>query len=250
MQKSTRNGFLIFFFITTFCSAKGAFCETKTVPTMTILHTTGKVIIDGNLKEWNGNYKVGPFSFDEEVAEVYNAIVYAMWDDENLYLASEIRDPNPLLNIQIPGQSSWNGDAIIIRMSSDPTLMVPLAVKKSSALFIALCWHNHKKDKDYIEACYSVEDNIMLEDYTGCEIKFKPHDDETGYTMEVKIPWKVINPKFHPKAGDRIAFTWEVSLSDANPSDPKRAFQIFLNGGSAGAFRNPEEWGVAVFKGN
>jgi len=79
--------------------------------------------------------------------------------------------------------------------------------------------------------------------------KIKVNLNEKGYTLEAKIPWNLIWPEMAPpQSGDQIAFTWEVSLASNNPSEPKRIFQIFANGGSANSFRSSSDWGLAIFK--
>ncbi len=219
-----------------------------------IVPAAGKITVDGDLKDWNKSGKVGPVTFDEESIEEYNTTFYAMYDKENLYVAAVIVEPHPPYNTNpLKGVGSWGGDAVCFRMSSDPTFSLPLqglgiGQKKCDALFTASLWHNHLDKKDYWEGYYSIEASYKVTDYTGSEVKTLIHTENNGYTLEAKIPWKIINPKFQPKQGDRIALTWEVSIANMNPSEPKRAFQIFGNGGGARAFSDPNPWGIAEFK--
>lgn len=219
-----------------------------------IVPAPGKIKVDGDLKDWDKSRKIGPVTFDEESIEEYNATFYATYDKENFYVAAVIVEPHPPYNTNpLKGVGSWDGDAVCFRMSSDPTLPLPLQgmgveQQKSDALFTASLWYNHLNKKDYWDAYYSVEKSYSVSDYTGLEVKTLISSDEHGYTLEAKIPWKIINPKFQPKPGDRIALTWEVSIADMNPSNPKRAFQIFGNGGGVRAFTDPSQWGVAEFK--
>jgi hypothetical protein len=88
---------------------------------------------------------------------------------------------------------------------------------------------------------------LQKEEMPGIEAAAKAREDRRGYTLEAKVPWKLINPNFRPQPGDRIAFTWEVSIADDNPAEPRRIFQIFANGGGTWAFTTPGLWGEAVF---
>ena len=72
--------------------------------------------------------------------------------------------------------------------------------------------------------------------------------DGRGYVAEIKLPRQVINPGFRPQPGDRLSFTWEINLTNANSTEPARAFQIFLNGGTPSSFRGPRDWGQAIFQ--
>lgn len=239
------------------CLAAEERSEGKTkAGTEVIVPAPSKVVIDGDLKDWDKSGKVGPATFDEEVAEEYNGTFYLMYDKEHLYLAAEIIQPHPPYNtFPFRGVGAWNGDDLIIRMSSNPSLKVPIQMSqeemaKSPDLFTADFWWNHQKKETYWDAYHGIRPDKTLrkEDMPGTEVAVEIREDGKGYTTEVKVPWKVINPNYTPKSGDRIAFTWEVSIGDNNQAEPKRIFQIFANGGGTWAFTNPTMWGEAVFK--
>ncbi len=227
----------------------------KDAPPMRIMPAPKAVAIDGALKDWNTSGKIGPVTFDEEMKDDYNGTFYAMYDADNLYLAATIVEPHlPFNTYPNRGIGAWNGDDLIIRMSSNPALPVPLqgsqeSLKKCPDLFTADFWWNHLKKRTYWDGYLGMDgDHLTTEQMPGITVAVKPAKDGHGYTEEIKVPWKTINPAFHPKAGDQIALTWEVSLAGANPSEPTRAFQLFANGGGSWAFTSPNLWGKAVFK--
>ena len=224
-------------------------------PPMCIMPAPKAVTIDGDLKEWDLSGKIGPVTFDEDSMDDYHGTFYAMYDKDNLYLAAVIVQPHPPYNTYpYKGVGSWNGDDVIIRMSSNPKLPVPIqgseqSMAKSPDLFTADFWWNHQKKLAYWDGYYGMDgDHLTTDKMPGIEVAVKSAKDGKGYTSEIKVPWKLINPNFHPQAGDQIAFTWEISVANNNPSDPARAFQIFANGGGSWAFTNPGMWGKAVFK--
>ena len=222
-------------------------------PPLKIMPAPAPVTIDGDLGEWNLEGKLGPETFDPDVKDDYNATCYAMWDADNLYLAAVIVEPHPPYNtFPVKGVGDWNGDDVIIRMSSNPARAWPIAgspesFQKDPDLFTGSFWWNHLKKRTYW-GCYHGMDiaEVVAEAGAGTQVAVKPAADGKGYTEEIKLPWKTINPNYHPRAGDRIAFSWEISVGSANPGEPGRAFQIFLNGGGSDAFRTPTLWGQAV----
>jgi hypothetical protein len=205
------------------------------------------------LKDWNIAGKIGPVFFDEDAKDEYNGTFYAMYDHDNLFLAARIVEPHPPYNVfPTKGLGDWNGDAVVIRMSSNPALRFPVSMpdaNTSDDLFTASFWWNHLK-KDAFWASYHgmCGPTLSKEQMPGVQTAVKIAADEKGYTMEARVPWKVINSRFHPKPGDRIAFTWEISISNASPAQPSRIFQLFANGGGVSGFRDPRGWGPAIFK--
>ena len=224
-------------------------------PPMKIMPAPAQVTIDGDLGEWNKDGKLGPATFDADSMDDFNATCYAMWDADYLYLAAVIVEPHPPYNtFPVKGVGAWNGDDVIIRMSSNPARKWPIegsqeTLKNDPELFVADLWWNHVKQRTYWDGCHGLMGAMISpEVWTGTASAMKPAADGKGYTEEVKIPWKTINPNFHPKAGDRIAFTWEISIAGANAAEPGRAFQIFLNGGGSWAFTDAGRWGLAVLQ--
>ena len=220
---------------------------------MLIVPAPGPVAIDGDLGDWNRAGKIGPVFFDEEARDEYNGTFYAMYDREHLFLAARIVEPHPPYNtFPFKGFGDWNGDAVAIRMSSNPALRFPVVLPDAATspeLFTASFWWNHLR-KDTFWAGYHGMRGATLrkEQMPGVRAAVRTAAGGKGYTMEVQVPWTLINPGFHPRPGDRIAFTWEASISNASPAQPARIFQLFANGGDASAFRDPHGWGAAVFK--
>lgn len=226
-------------------------------PLMLILPALQPVVIDGDLDEWDKSGKVGPATFDEDVIDEYSATFYAMYDKDYLYLSAVILQPHPPYNLYpFKGMGPWDSDDVIIRMTSNPALDFPISLPKevsdsSSDIFTADFWWNHEKKETYWDSYHGMlvhNKTKRREEMPGVKAEVKIPPDGEGYTMEIQVPWKVINPDFHPRSGDMIAFTWEVSIASGNPSEPKRIFQIFANGGNNWAFMRPDVWGRAVFK--
>ena len=136
-----------------FLCSRGLADEPKKDSQMWIVPRTKAIAIDGSLADWNREGQIGPVWFDEDAKDEYNGTFYAMYDRENLYLAAEIVEPHPPYNtFPARGIGDWNGDAVVIRMSSNPALPFPLTVPDeatSTDLFTASFWWNHLKKEPF-----------------------------------------------------------------------------------------------------
>jgi hypothetical protein len=224
-------------------------------PPLRLMPAPAQVSMDGDLTGWNKDGKVGPLTFDPDSIEDYNATCYAMYDADYLYLAAVVVEPHPPYNtFPVRGVGAWNGDDVILRMSSNPARAWPLvgspdSLKTDPDLFQGDFWLNPQKKRTYWDGYHGMGGPMLPDDqWTGTAVAVKLAADGKGYTEEIKIPWKTINPNFHPKAGDRIALSLDICMGNANPAEPARAFEIPVNGNGTD-FRNPGSWGQAVFVG-
>ncbi|MBU0672771.1 MAG: hypothetical protein KJ732_07085, partial [Candidatus Margulisbacteria bacterium] len=90
------------------------------------LRAPGAVVIDGRLADWDKGEPITmkDASFFKEGLEWdglkdLSGSAYLMWDKNNLYLAAEITDMIPLVNMK-EKQDVWNGDAIEVVLGLDP----------------------------------------------------------------------------------------------------------------------------------
>jgi hypothetical protein len=187
-----------------------------------------------------------------------------VWDkDTGLYAGSLFQDgyrgPVPdenLVEVEYTNAHVflWNGDCVALRMSSNPALKWPLEgtreqLKDCPDLFQGGFWWNATKQRTYWQGYHGTGGPELPEDqWAGTAVVVKLAPDGKGYTETIKLPWKTINPNFHPQTGDRIGFTWDLCVSTANAAEPARAFEIFVNAGSTWAFTSPSVWGQAIFQ--
>ena len=89
-----------------------------------VLRTSNKVIIDGELEEWE-NAQPLPVDSREQILRGAAAWpgpdgasfkLYWMWDDEYLYAAAEMRDPEHIQNDI--GPSAWRGDTLWLYLNT------------------------------------------------------------------------------------------------------------------------------------
>jgi hypothetical protein len=123
---------------------------------------------------------------------------------------------------------------------ANPEYLYQLAVQKHLVRYKV----DYAKKSFVVDAVWGAFD---LPDGRASGWKSKPAPNGTGYTKEIKIPWKTINPHFHPQPGDRLGFTWDICVSTANPVEPSRAFEIPRKGNGTDC-RSPGAWGLAIFQ--
>ncbi len=202
--------FLIFFLFLNIC-----FCEEL----FKIFPAKKKVIIDGDLNEWDKNGKFGPVYLDEELLDTHSSFFYSMYDEESLYLACEVKDPDPMKNKGVPEIGIyWHGDSVTFRIciSTDYSKKnySTSSIEDNPYIFHISFWHNDQKNIDYV----LIKNGMKYKDYSseGVEVKFKKWDKGNGYNVEAKIPWKTLSKDIRPKPGDKIRWTMDTIWGTAN----------------------------------
>lgn len=209
-----------------------------------IMPANEKIVIDGELNEWNKSGKLGPVTLDEELLETHSTVYYAMYDSESLYLAVEVKDPDPMLNKGIPEIGLfWHGDSVTFRFCLNPDAGLPPKKEDPEIIYGLTFWHNHEKNEDFI---------LLVKPFMGkpkptkgIKVKFKPNNEKNGYTMEAKIPWKTLSEKFIPKKGMRIGWTMDTIWGTVN-SDGGMFKAVAL--GDELNYQKTTYWGIAEFK--
>jgi len=213
-----------------------------------IVPAKGKVIVDGVLSEWDKTSGYGPCYLDEELKNTHSVIFYSMYDKDNLYLAAEVKDPDPMRNEGIPEIGVfWHGDSITFRFCLSPedskkNISRSQPEEASKHIFHLSFWHNHRNNKDYV----LVKRTFKFLDQSSNEIivKFKKWKNSKGYTMEAKVPWKVLDKKVKPVAGDRIRWTMDTIWGNFN-CDMCMFKTVAL--GNAANYTSTDSWGWAEF---
>jgi len=184
-----------------------------------ILPTKNKVIIDGEIKEWKKDCAFGPVFLDEELIDTHSSLFYGMYDNENLYLAVEVKDPDPMKNKGIPEIGVfWHGDSITFRFCISPEHSKndysTSSKEDNPYIFHISFWYNDQKNKDFV----LVKNGMKYMDWKseGIEVKFKKWEKNNGYTMEAKIPWSLLSKEIKPKPGDKIRWTMDTIWGTAN----------------------------------
>ncbi|MBM4038219.1 MAG: hypothetical protein FJ290_06855 [Planctomycetes bacterium] len=152
----------------------------------------GKVVIDGELGEWDMSGAITCCKDVEHLLDTESVRVAAMWDAEALYLSFVFRDATPMVNKIDPATmvgNGWRSDAVQLRCNM--------------AGFISHvdCWYYTPGRKPAMTIHYGPVggkaekpkiDRPVYPEQLGAQQAFRAAPDGKGYTQEIKLPWKVI----------------------------------------------------------
>ncbi len=225
-----------------------------------ILPAPAQVTVDGKLDEWDRRGGCGPLTNDGTQVGTRDATVYAMHDDDALYLAAEVHDADPLINVAVPaGKQFDTGDLVTFRLGIDPSSGAssrPSTQPAVGARRVSLhLWYNHQQKKEYVviasrtAASQSAQPagdanahapkdvRIKMSPWTGNDPRGK------GYTLEVACPWGALPGDAGFQSGDTVWFSSTVVWG--NPAGSQSVDSVTAYGGvdSAGAVVG---WGRAV----
>jgi len=164
-----------------------------------------KVVIDGDLGEWDRSGVMISCKDPETLLDVESARVHAMWDRLNLYIGIEWRDQTPMQNNvdpeTMPG-NGWRSDCVQLRCNM--------------AGFVSHvdCWYYTPGKRPAMTIQYGrfdvqgggqpKVDRPLYPEKLGAEQAFRPSADGKGYVQEIKLPWAVItlDGKMPPRDAD------------------------------------------------
>ena len=163
---------------------------------MQVVPAPGKVVIDGDLKDWDVSGRIWAFA-DSAIRNRYSVEVAAMWDQKYLYLAAHWKDPTPMYNTVDPEfnpTEGWKSDAWQMRIKSDKNCWITtwfFTPKKVPVMHIS-DWKNPARDKDGQDVTLLRADEGGVDLGHGVEMAYKTDEDGKGFVQEVKIPWNII----------------------------------------------------------
>jgi hypothetical protein len=110
-----------------------------------------------------------------------------MYDSENLYLACEVKDPDPMKNKGVPEIGVfWHGDSITFRFCISPEhSKIDYSTSSNQDnpyIFHISFWHNDQKNKDFV----LVKNGMKYNDWKteGIEVKFKKWANSLVITLK------------------------------------------------------------------
>lgn len=228
--------------------------------TITAYKAAAPIAIDGDLSEWNA---ASPAAIDrpEQVvrdkgqwtdASDLSAEIYAMWDEENLYLGAKILDDTPFMYRE--GFPPDLADALVLCLSTnpeaDPGRTAYEATDWRLTMIIDDYYFNTGIDREMIEDNRGFEtvggdgDEQVLEGYE-CAVQ----EIEGGYVFEAKIPFSNFAgdqlPALKPQAGMTVGL--ELSMFDLDFPCPGVATARMAWSANADIDVNPSLWGSMTF---
>jgi hypothetical protein len=186
------------------------------------------------------------------------------WDDQNLYLAWEVKDPTPWVNgADAPEFLYARGDTVDFQLATDPSAdpkrreavrgdlrlsIGPFKGKPAAVLYRKVADEKHPKTfssgvvKAYLmESVQGVEDAKVV-------VKTRPG----GYTVEAAVPLKALG--LVPKAGLKLSGDFGVTHGD--PAGGDTLLRTYWNNQKTGIVNDevfelqmePTNWGQIIFQ--
>lgn len=206
----------------------------------------GAVAVDGDLSDWDLSAAVTVRAPDQ-FGDLCHARIALMYDADALYVAGEVADPYPMVNVlSFDGDlnTSWSGDALQLRLQA--VTDDPPADSGAEINDIRL-WYS---TTDRRGGCYVVLGNHADAgrlNPDGAQGAYKLRAGGKGYTFEYRLPWAGLNSVRAPRSGERLTACIQCHWGTEDGA-------AMLCGGAEVRIDNapevyvPESWGRAVFE--
>ena len=232
------------------------------------------VVIDGDLSEWDTSRYLKIDSENQIVDQIEHwdgaqdcsMELYAMWDEENLYVAMKILDDTPLVYRE--GFPLDELDAVILFLSTNPDADPARTAYEARDWRIVQSADQYNGSYDY----FNYVDRDMIEDNKGWETQGEYGDElvfddyeaaiqkiDGGIVWESRIPLHNLAndeiPQLVPAAGETIGFDFSVLDVDL-PCPGIHSLRMQYSADLTGKDRtptmhdadtNPSLWGTLTF---
>jgi hypothetical protein len=189
-----------------------------------IVPAPGQVTIDGTLDDWDLSGEI--LSYDFPIfAEERHARSALMYDAHGLYLSVRVRDGSPMVNY-VDGRNEkngdgmaahtrgWEGDAVQLRLASDPLLGYPLPNDSpSDALAHLTMWYCTARKESQLNVTRGM-DYHDSQNYCGAESGMAIVPTKGGYILEACFPWALLRAPSAPAPGVRWPLTIQFHFGD------------------------------------
>lgn len=163
-------------------------------------------VLDGNLGEWNEMTQLALLNSKVNPADDCSAMGYIAYDDQNLYIAIDVRD-NEILNVQ-PRATLYKQDNLEIFFSTESREEGTGYGPQDHQLFIS---PTSGEGRPIIAEVTDRSAGVVV-DIPGAQ--YFSGKAGNGWRAEVAIPWTYL--KYDPQSGIKMAM--EMKLSDADTS--------------------------------
>lgn len=182
------------------------------------------------LVERTDNFSLdGVLSANEKWSKVMveNSEIYLSYDQNNLYVMSQISDANPFNNSQ-SGENIWNGDALEIAFSTNAN-----ALPRRKQFLLS--------DK---HIGMSLDSKMTIWDWSSdielTNVQKKIMKTNLGCKLEVAIPWNVLGVE--PWEVGKT-YGLEIAVDNADATGVRKTQTRWNNNYTEGFHQNPSMWG-------
>ncbi|MGB2613808.1 MAG: PQQ-binding-like beta-propeller repeat protein, partial [Phycisphaerae bacterium] len=175
-----------------------------------VLPAPGKVVVDGQVNDWDLSGGVFCCGDVENAREKMAAWFHLMYDQDNLYVLTRWTDPTPLNNPGVTsGDFGFHGDSLQFRFITAPGTPDEKCTHVTA-------WQG-RDGKDLIDLAYGRkfdQGNVRDAKAQGGQQAFAINEDKKGYVQEIALPWKLLSKSgAAPKAGDTVTVTLEPNFT-------------------------------------
>ncbi|MCY3020233.1 MAG: hypothetical protein NTW87_14540 [Planctomycetota bacterium] len=177
----------------------------------------GAIKLDGTTAGWPGNPPEtisGQRAVEGAAAEGLEAAFRLCWDDQNLYLLAQVKDPTPMRN-EHTGDSLWSADGLELFIGSEK-LDQPGGLLFSDRQLLLSAGKPGGQ-------CQSFVAKAAEQPRIGMDVQ--PGVDGKSYTIEAAIPWSALGVK--PEVGRELLF--DLGVDDSTDGKARRC-QLMWNG--------------------
>ena len=220
--------------------------NSTTTPSITVPRVAWPIVIDGDLTQWESNDKLIR-SADPPYANTYSATVWLGYDENALYLAAKISDPNGMrsqIDPHVTPRLASSGGCVQLRLGSNrspPTEPIQLTM-----------WHFAETET----ACLLVQNATTLEPIVvnpaGFEGMFRRiRSPDSSHTMEYRIPWNLLERTIEaPTDGSTLKAQLTITFADeSGRHEIGRIEEILAPEDNSTGKPRPQAWGEARFGG-
>jgi hypothetical protein len=142
-----------------------------------------------------------------------------MMDEHYLYIGALVGDPCPMRSACEPKPTTdggWSGGSIQLRVATDLDHLWPVQpVHAKEKLFHLTLWSF--QDRAYLHIARGMDFSVPIAPLRspdqGYEARFRKTDDDRGYVVKCRVPWKLLGLETAPY-GRELGLSWDVLWSD------------------------------------
>ena len=224
-----------------------------------------EVSIDGDLSDWDRSH---PLTLADEKQlnsmELWNgpddfsAVAYVMWDDDNLYLASEVMDDLPFRYLETPQIDGV--DALSLYLNTDTDADPDRSIFATTDFRVLFAVDNHRFPTAVDRDAVLLKSGFLTVGMDGGRNVLPGYEVAvntavSGYLLELKLPFNaIVNERISvlkPSVGIRLSFNLQFADLDEATEDEvdsigdRVSFITLFPGRPA---TRPGDWGFLEFR--
>jgi len=225
-----------------------------------IVPAPGKVVIDGDLADWDMSGAVDLFLDDASRATMRVEGAY-MYDQEAFYIGGRVKDPTPMMNAHDFASDMgivWDSDCVQLRLISNPAIKSKASLQSGGQMPEEdqkyVChfdlWYSTRDQKPGFIIRYTLGFRDMNLNPPEVQAAYKKDPDGKGYSFEYRVPWKLLRLEKPWQDGDTVQTQWQVQWGDPR-GDKAIAGMTDVRVKDSGdlGYMGPASWGTGIVHG-